>query len=156
MLRPNLDLNINPGAIGINIVDNWKTWIQTVFPAINESTKSDPYLIVNDNFRYDMVDFTRAALSSIFNFGINDVLSNCAATGKLVTKCGAFDDKCIDRLKQLLDDLNTFLQCSRHFMLGIEERDALKSAPNDDEHLTILNVRNQRTMWGPCKFFAVV
>ena len=100
-----------------------------------------------------MVDFTRAALSSLFNFGINDVVSNCATNGELVTKCGAFGDKCIDRLKQVLDDLNSFLQCSRHFMLGIEERDALKSAPDDYEHLTILNVRNQRTMWGPCMFF---
>ena len=137
-------MDINPGVLGIEVIDNWKTWMNTMMPHF-DSLKD------NKNYRYDLVDFTRAALSAWVDFCVKDVLIECAEYGELPGACGPYEYHCADHIVELLVDLNKVLQCSEHFMLGVEERDALANAPND-KNVTILNVRNQRTMWGPCKF----
>ena len=105
--------------------------------------------------RYDIVDFTRSALSSLFSAGIHDVLTSCAKTGLLVDKCGPFSSDCVFHLKNVLNDLNLVLGCSKPFIFGVEEQAALKSGAHDVK-TTILNVRNQRTMWGPCKYLFLI
>ena len=130
---------------GLEVVNIWKRWMSNiVLPYFNELSQ-------NQNFRHDFVDFTRAALSNWFNIGVADVLNNCVVQGSLVDKCGLFESNCTGHLKQILQDLNTVLQCSEHFMFGVEEQSALKRNPHS-KTTTILNVRNQRTMWGPCKY----
>ena len=146
LLRPSLDLYIHPFIYGIELIDNWKRWMKHVVLPNFDALKN------NKNFRYDFVDTTRAALNQWFSAGTYDVINNCIASGDLPEKCGAFISGCVKKLKEMLVDMNHLLQCSEHFMLGVEERDAIKSDLSNMDQM-IFNVRNQRTMWGPCKLF---
>lgn len=43
-----------------------------------------------DHFRFDTVDITRAALTQIFDFSAEDIMSSCNANGTLPQSCGIF------------------------------------------------------------------
>ena len=80
-------------------------------------------------------------------------MNNCLTQGNPAPQgaCLPFETDCLLKMTELLEDIDTVLGCSETFMLGVEEKEALNWAEDETKNLTILNVRNQGTMWGPCE-----